>query len=395
MKRNIPILNYNDVWQLLCQNNSNGVIVDGGSSEVMLRIEACMARLKVMGDDNARILWVRAIRNERKSEWLRVGIFRNKYALYMVLGEGRFKRAILIDAGSDDCSNKVNLTKPLLALENHIEALVDWICDNPTEYNTYVRQYLPYSLRSGNISRKVLASIDPSWGIAEDAEVKLQKILKIKATTPREYEKKTLRNYISVWSSAYRIFVEKNAELHEDDRYKQELLEECRTMDDLALFRTHNSKGREIDGLDLDSEADYEHWYEENSSFHCFDVVYARIHLGFVGEGEWRNQHAPFHLAMWFGVSGYWDDVMAIAIGLYERGIHLRYNEIDDIIELLRGEDMIGFRPWPDHYMNRDGVKVQAFLPKARDVGRETYWRIIKATAWEEIPFVSPVETSK
>lgn len=108
--------------------------------------------------------------------------------------------------------------------------------------------------------------------------------------------------------------MEKNAELHADDRYKQDLLEECRTMDDLTLFRTHNSKGKEIDGLDLDSEADYESWYEENSSFHCFDVVYARIHLGFVGEGEWRNQHAPFHLAMWFGVSGYWDDCFQLFI---------------------------------------------------------------------------------
>lgn len=55
-------------------------------------------------------------------------------------------------------------------------------------------------------------------------------------------------------------------------------------MDDIELFKRYNSKGREIAGLDLESEEDYKQWYESNSSFHCMDVAYARTYLGFRGE---------------------------------------------------------------------------------------------------------------
>ena len=50
MKRNIPIFKYDDAWQILARGDRlNGLVIDAGSEEVMLRIEETMSRLKIYG----------------------------------------------------------------------------------------------------------------------------------------------------------------------------------------------------------------------------------------------------------------------------------------------------------------------------------------------------------
>ena len=126
------------------------------------------------------------------------------------------------------------------------------------------------------------------------------------------------------------------------------------------------------------------------------DVAYARIHLGLRGESkEYREVGGPYHFSIWFNVGGYWDEVMDIAIGLFNQGIVLEVNDAEDILEFLRKDYMVGFRPRPDKYMNRDGVKVQRSLPHIGDVSREVYWKIIRATFWHKEPEVRPVSDVK
>ena len=45
MKREIPVYQYNDAWQILARSNDNGVVIDAASEEIMLRIEQAMSRL--------------------------------------------------------------------------------------------------------------------------------------------------------------------------------------------------------------------------------------------------------------------------------------------------------------------------------------------------------------
>lgn len=60
MINNITILEYKEFWPLLCLDGAlNGNVVDDASLEVMLRIEKEMHRLKVMGDDERRTLWLK------------------------------------------------------------------------------------------------------------------------------------------------------------------------------------------------------------------------------------------------------------------------------------------------------------------------------------------------
>lgn len=383
MKRKIPIYQYHDAWQILGMSyRDNGVVLDAASEEIMLRIENAMSRLKVMGDDDSRYFWIWAQTKHRKREWLRVRTAHYKDVHYLTLGDGGYRMAILQNAEIDYSNNeqyREDLKAPLMALEKHVVAVVDWICEAPEEYNAYVERYLPYHKRSGDIPRKVLYGIDPGWHDSKDDERLIRGLEAVKASEPNKYDKITLRIYISIWSAAFRVIAKIRGE-GSDDRYDKQRLHDAKTMTDVELFKRYDSKGRQIEGLDLDSEDAYEVWYGGNSAYHCMDVTYARIHLA-----PWRKEDSePYRFHLYFGVYGYYDDVAEIAVALHEQGITLVVDEIDSILRILRQEDVVGFRPWPDKYMDRDGVTNQMRLPHIGDVTREIYWKIIKNTTWHK-----------
>lgn len=286
MKRKIPVFQYDDAWQILARGDRlNGLVIDAGSEEVMLRIEASMSKLKVMGDDDRRFFWIWAQVNKREREWLLVLTAHYNDFHYLILSDNRSKMAVLQNAESTT-SNKEkyreDMKEYLLTLEAHVNAVVDWICEAPEEYHAYVERY--------------------------------------------------------------------------------------------------DSKGQEIEGMDLDTQEAYDRWRKENRAFHCMDVSYARIHLS-----PWReNDSESYHFHLNFGVYGFYDEVAEIAIALYNQGLTLEVDEIDSILKILRQEDMVGFRPHPDKYMNRDGVTNQYWLPNIGEVTKEVYWKIIKSTKWHK-----------
>ena len=383
MKREIPVFQYDDAWQILARGDRlNGLVIDAGSEEVMLRIEASMSKLKVMGDDDRRFFWIWAQVNKREREWLQVLTAHYNDFHYLILGDNRSEMAVLQNAESiysNEEKYREDVKKPLLALETHVKAVVDWVCEAPEEYHAYVERYLPYDKRNGDIPRKVFYSIDPEWHDGKDDERLIRGLEEVKAAAPLEFDSITLRTYITVWSAAYRIL----SQIRYDERdkgYERKLLHDAQTMDDIELFMEYDSKGQEIEGLNLDSQEDYEKWRKANCGFHCMDVSYARIHLS-----PWReNESESYRFHLNFGVYGFYDEVAEIAIALHKQGITLKVDEIDSILKILRQEDMVGFRPHPDKYMNRDGVTNQVWLPHIGDVTREVYWKIIKSTKWHK-----------
>ena len=383
MKREIPVFQYDDAWQILARGDRlNGLVIDAGSEEVMLRIEASMSKLKVMGDDDRRFFWIWAQVNKREREWLQVLTAHYNDFHYLILSDNRSKMAVLQNAESI-YSNKEkyrwDMAEYLMPLEKHVKAVVDWICEAPEEYHTYVERYLPYDKRDGDIPRKVLYSIDPEWHDDKDDTRLINGLEEVKVAAPSEFDSITLRTYITVWSAAYRIL----SQIRYDERdkgYERKLLHDAQTMDDIEMFMEYDSKGQEIEGLNLDSQEDYEKWRKANCGFHCMDVSYARIHLS-----PWReNESESYRFHLNFGVYGFYDEVAEIAIALHKQGITLKVDEIDSILKILRQEDMVGFRPHPDKYMNRDGVTNQVWLPHIGDVTREVYWKIIKSTKWHK-----------
>lgn len=383
MKREIPVFQYDDAWQILARGDRlNGLVIDAGSEEVMLRIEASMSKLKVMGDDDRRFFWIWAQVNKREREWLQVLTAHYNDFHYLILGDNRSEMAVIQNAESiyrNEEKYREDVKEPLLALETHVKAVVDWVCEAPEEYHANVERYLPYDKRNGDIPRKVFYSIDPEWHDGKDDERLIRGLEEVKAAAPLEFDSITLRTYITVWSAAYRIL----SQIRYDERdkgYERKLLHDAQTMDDIELFMEYDSKGQEIEGLNLDSQEDYERWRKANCGFHCMDVSYARIHLS-----PWReNESESYRFHLNFGVYGFYDEVAEIAIALHKQGITLKVDEIDSILKILRQEDMVGFRPHPDKYMNRDGVTNQVWLPHIGDVTREVYWKIIKSTKWHK-----------
>jgi hypothetical protein len=341
-----------------------------------------MSKLKVMGDDDRRFFWIWAQVNKREREWLQVLTAHYNDFHYLILGDNRSEMAVLQNAESiysNEEKYREDVKEPLLALETHVKAVVDWICEAPEEYHAYVERYLPYDKRDGDIPRKVLYSIDPEWHDDIDDTRLINGLEEVKVAAPSEFDSITLRTYITVWSAAYRIL----SQIRYDERdkgYERKLLHDAQTMDDIELFMEYDSKGQEIEGLNLDSQEDYEKWRKANCGFHCMDVSYARIHLS-----PWReNESESYRFHLNFGVYGFYDEVAEIAIALHKQGITLKVDEIDSILKILRQEDMVGFRPHPDKYMNRDGVTNQVWLPHIGDVTREVYWKIIKSTKWHK-----------
>ena len=111
-------------------DESHGLVIDAGSEEVMLRIEASMSKLKVMGDDDRRFFWIWAQVNKREREWLQVLTAHYNDFHYLILSDNRSKMAVLQNAESTT-SNKEkyreDMKEYLLTLEAHVNAVVDWI----------------------------------------------------------------------------------------------------------------------------------------------------------------------------------------------------------------------------------------------------------------------------
>ncbi|MCF0173236.1 MAG: hypothetical protein HUJ91_05850 [Bacteroidales bacterium] len=398
MKRNIPEFQYVDAWKILSSNNINGNVVDDKSLEIMLRIEESMSSLEVMGDDDRRFFWIRSKDSSGRYEWLWVLTAHYKDFHYLILSDGKFKFTTLKNkdgvVGDSRKDRRYDYSDVLLSLEAHVNAVVEWICEDSDGYNKYVNRYIPYHKRNGDIPMKTLMAIDPRYECRDETHnIKTMEL--IKSSIPTLYDKKTLRNYISVWSAAFRI-LEKSKTRYGADELENKTIQDCAALDDIELFRTYDSKGEEIEGLDLDSESDFDKWYNENLVYHCMDVGYARIHLGFSSKCEGKEEDSSqYQFTIWFSVSGYWEDVMEIAIGLYNQGIILKVRNADDILEFLKKDYLVGFRPCPDKYMNRDGVKAQVFLPYIGDVTKEVYWKIIKATSWHKEPMIRPMSIKK
>lgn len=159
MNYDLKVLKYNDLRDLMHLNitrHLNGVVVDDASLEVMLRIEKTMQRLKVMGSDARRILWIeikapgKRYRDEfadaNDNYWYQVCSAHYKDFHYMLIGnaEGRLfslqNRKCIKGERKPDAWNG-DVSKPLMKIERYIKKLVDCICENLWIYERCVQYH--------------------------------------------------------------------------------------------------------------------------------------------------------------------------------------------------------------------------------------------------------------
>ena len=178
------------------------IVIDDASLEVMLRIEKTMRRLKVMGIDARRTLWIEIkapgkrhqeeIPDNAGNYWYQISSSHFKDIHYILIGNGRRRLIVLKNLTYVGGERKIDpwkghVEKSLLKLEAYINKLVDCICDNPEEYNRYVEQHLPFSKRKGRIKRSALNKICPEYRTFENPQHVVNVFKKYKALPMTSY----------------------------------------------------------------------------------------------------------------------------------------------------------------------------------------------------------------
>lgn len=397
--KKLPTLKFTELWPLMHLGHNldlNGTIVDDASLEVMLRIEQTMQRLKPMGDDEQRTLWIQMKAPGERNRWERAdenGIYwyllttaRYKDFHYLAMRNRSFSYFDLRNKESVHGERKPdiyrgNVSVPLHKIELYIKKLVDNICENSDWYNSYIEEHLPYFKRDGEIRRSDLNRICPEYRTFNNPKETLNLLNNYKQLPLSTFPKMTLRTYMHLWRIlyvAYRIL----------DDFEPDPPEAFQDLPDEEIFREHNSKGDEIEGLDLDSEEDFKKWEDENSSYHCHDVAYARIHLAACKKGKrWGKEpdipDGQWYFSLWYDVYGYTRDFVNLIQALSDEGIGVECNPIPRLIRMAEESDWVGISPIPDEYVNNEHIGNEIRLPHVdEDTTPEQVQAVIDATHW-------------
>ena len=276
-----------------------------------------------------------------------------------------------------------------MKLEAYINKLVYRICENPDEYNRYVEQHLPFSKRKGRIKRSALNKICPEYRTFENPQHVVKVFKKYKALPMTSYKEMTLRTYMHIWRIAYVAYETKEI-------FFPQPLSKFENLSDEVFFETYNSKGRDIKGLDLDSEEDYVKWERRNSTFHCLDVAYARIHLAAVKDGtSWASDKVDvpegyWYFSLYYSVYGYTQDVFNIIETLWLEGIRVYCEDaIDRLLKMAKETDYVNIAPLLNYYHHDSKTGNEIEMPYD-DISAQQIADIIAATKWKKQKAVRP-----
>lgn len=330
---------------------SNGIIVNDKTVAELIKIEKSLSRLQPMGDDNVRYLWFRVDSGKpddwgnyeemkewgdvddyddylnqwkeyvnENTLWYRISVGYVNDFHYMLISDGEqdfrdIRSARYVHDTGDASLFKADYSAAISKIRKAIDQCVDEILmDGGKSYMEFVETNLPYQKRTGTIPRRSLNEIlGGSWMDAFNRS-KLIEVLE-SISQPIEYDRMTLRTYMDLWAKCYlAVYPEK------DEKKSPE-----------ELFEWYSSKGCEAVRFNLDCEEDFIRWKAQNSSFHCLDVVYARVHL-------WARKDettGKWHFVL--STSSYWnlDEYLTIVEKLYDGGIILEYGNLDSILPII------------------------------------------------------------
>ncbi|MBQ9309299.1 MAG: hypothetical protein IJ222_00355 [Bacteroidales bacterium] len=388
---------------------SETTLLDEESLWKMFHITEIMKRITPMYSDDRRLLWIE-VKRDTPAEWmsfedakeeyddietledyLRVWEEENPYPVewwsimsgyyqdmhYIAIGDGRWKRVHLGNKSSIESENhkpRMNYAKFLGRLADYIKEIVDSIETNPDNYNSYLEANLPYTKRTGTIQTREYRRILGLGGedkMPRGAKGFLRRMMAMGDEVPALEGPMTLRCYAGIWTIAHTGI--KYYKMKED-------------ADPLEVF-SHSSKGYRIaKDYDLDSEEDYRKWAKENMPYHCFDIVYARVHLvPSEKDGKWT-------LGLWGGLEGWSRDIVEAGMALEKAGIPFSMKgEAESLFKNLIGDNEITFEPL-------GGVRSWIESPSRsfpeiyeEGVSKEKLEALAKATKWVPLKQARPI----
>ena len=360
------VLTQSDICYLPDSRGLDVIQVSDECAEIICRIHKAMGRIAPMGDDERRSLWFEV--KGKRWEWYRLSVstYKDRHYLY-ITGDTHDHHMFCDkeDCNSHRCFFEDELVEIFSKIEKYVVGLVGNILSAPDQYNAYVEKYLSYYRREGLIKRSILNSLIPD---NHYDGVDIPRVINIyeNQIEPTQLSVMNLRRYMHYWRIAYEAVYGKMSG------------------DDIEVFQ-HSSKGHVIKEYNLDSEDDFRRWKTDVSSYHGFDVVYARVHMYPVYEnGYWH---------FYVSTRSYWnlDECLRAVVGLSDAGISVELGEVDHILGILKETDYVEITPYAYRYMQGDGIGSQMKLPYADEVGKDVIKKIIANTKWNKIERVSPI----
>ena len=403
-----PLL-ISEVNQLPASSNLEVTIVDDKSLVVIERIEKLLSAFEPMGFDELRYVYIEAVRGKIEEwctyeeyrqehggrmkswkkdwkyhhpiskEWYQVGIRRYRELVFIYISR-RYRGDVVIGNTKDVYtpreqvdSYRYDLSSFLTKLEAYLTAVVESIQKDSEGYIRYLEDNYPYRMRTGKIPIKDWCRIiKEKMLVLDDESYKIVK--ELSARKPESaYLKLTLREYMRIWKIAY-------TSLPEHRHLKDSSLEE--------VFR-HSSKGdlRQIQGYDWDSETDFHEWGKKNSSFHCYDVCYARVHLFVQSDG------GSYYLELAAHYEGWIDILICIAVALYKAGVPFVLRDAEELLALHHQVGNVVIKPGY-HYGRSFIGSPDRYIPEVgRDgVTQKQIDELISTIEWDRFKEVKPIQ---
>lgn len=407
--RELPVLKYNDMWELMRLGEHfslMGNVADDATLGIMLRIETMMKRIEVLGSDERRTVWIRMKAPQRRYReddadkegfyWFQLATAHYEDFHYLLMTNRCWQLVDLRSAHHVGAERKqedvsAHVAKQLKAIEAYVRQVVDWVCEAPEEYNAYVESLMPYEKREGRIARAELNRICPSYKTFDHPEEVLRVLNEWKNIPITSYKEMTIRKYMHVWRVLYEGYYRKGDP-------NNNAFEGC---SDEEVFE-HNSKGREMDGWDLDSEADFEKWSWENQGYHCMEVIYAGVSLypirknDDVEEDEDERVRVPqgeWYFSLGFGTSAFAQEAVHMIDAANKAGIGLVSGSAEELRRMVEEKDMVYITPLPSRYDSHEDCSEDMYLPGVgRDLTKRQRNQLIKAIQWDPVEKVWPME---
>ena len=344
----------------------NTLAVGDATGEVLLRIEALLRRLRSMGDDELRMVWLPV--KGRTKEWLQVAFSEYEGRHFLQL---RLQEAYIMSLSYDERKSEPktfaldNLTEMLTQIEGYLRAVVEGIEKDASGYNAYVEANLDPVCRKGYIPIRSFTAHCPLSVLEVDRKDEVLALLQ-DPPTPYKFDVMTLRTYRKIRRIA-----------HEAVYGHMEGSDE----EVLGL----SSGIREMLSYDLDSPEAFEQWRKSYHYSHCFDVVYARVHLVPCQETD------GVQLSLWTASGPYIPHFSKVLLGLTAAGYPPILGDVTHIQSILTETCRVRITSFPTHYMNRSDAPIECRLPFKSELGIKRYNELVRSVTWDPINQVLPV----
>ena len=173
----------------------NTLAVGGATGEALLRIEALLRRLRPMGDDELRMVWLPV--KGRTKEWLQVACSEYEGRHFLQL---RLQEAYIMSLSYDERKSEPEtfaldyLTEMLTQIEGYLRAVVEGIEKDASGYNAYVEANLDPVCRKGYIPIRTFSAYCPLSVLEVDRKDEVLALLQ-DPPTPYKFDVMTLRTY--------------------------------------------------------------------------------------------------------------------------------------------------------------------------------------------------------